>query len=103
MGGADNKLSGPPKNDEFVVRATSQSRLAFGGGIGLYTGMRPALLLAALLVLTRCSTVSSYDASSGSPTSQTGNEAGAGVQAPLWSSDPSQKTVTNLHPGDSGQ
>jgi hypothetical protein len=66
--------------------------------------MRPALLLAALLLLTRCGTVSSYDASSGTPSSLTGDQAGAGVQAPLWSSDPGQKTVTNLNPGqNSGQ
>ena len=65
--------------------------------------MRTVLLLAALLLLTRCSSVSSYDASSGSPTSLTGNQGGAGVQAPLWSSDPAQKTVTNLNPGSSGQ
>jgi hypothetical protein len=66
--------------------------------------MRPALLLAALLLLTHCSTASTYDAASGSPTSQTGNPGGAGVQAPLWSSDPTQKTITNLNPGqNSGQ
>ncbi|HUB67653.1 MAG TPA: hypothetical protein VL981_09230 [Candidatus Methylacidiphilales bacterium] len=67
--------------------------------------MRTAfLLLAALWGLAGCSSMSSYDASSGAPTSQTGIQGGAGVQAPLWSSDPSQKTITNLNPGqDSGQ
>jgi hypothetical protein len=65
--------------------------------------MRAVLLLATLLLLTRCGTVSSYDSSSGSPTSQTGNPGGAGVQAPLWSSDPSQKTVTNLNAGQGSQ
>ncbi|MCE0496664.1 MAG: hypothetical protein LV481_01770 [Methylacidiphilales bacterium] len=66
--------------------------------------MRPALLLAALLLLTHCSTVSQQDANTASPTSQTGNPSGAGIQAPLWSSDPTQKTITNLNPGqNSGQ
>ncbi len=57
--------------------------------------MRPALLfLSALLLLCRCSSVSTYDSDRGSSTSQTGNESGAGVQAPIWSSDPEKNTVT---------
>ena len=66
--------------------------------------MRPTLLLATLLLLTHCGTVSQQDTNTNSPTSLTGNQGGAGVQAPIWSSDPGQKTITNLHPGqNSGQ
>jgi len=57
--------------------------------------MRWISLLLVLLVLTRCAGVSDYSADSGSKTSLTGNQGGAGAQATIWSSDPSHKTVTN--------
>ena len=61
--------------------------------------MRLALLLSALLLLTRCGGVSDYSPDKGaSPSSFQGTEGGAGVQAPLWSNDPSKKTVTNQNP-----
>jgi hypothetical protein len=65
--------------------------------------MRLVLILASLLLLTRCGTLSPYDASRGSVTSQTGGDGGAGVQAPLWSSDPGQKTILNQKAGSNGQ
>jgi hypothetical protein len=60
--------------------------------------MRLVLLLAALMLLTRCGTVSNYDANSGSPSSLQGNQGGAGVQTSIWSNDPSKKTVSNQNP-----
>jgi hypothetical protein len=57
--------------------------------------MRLVLLLPALLLLTHCGGVSDYSPETGSRTSLTGNQGGAGVQANLWSDDPSKKTVTN--------
>jgi hypothetical protein len=61
--------------------------------------MRLVLLLATLFVLTRCSTVSSYDANSGqSSSSLNGSQGGGGVQTSIWSNDPSQKTITNQNP-----
>jgi hypothetical protein len=62
--------------------------------------MRLALLFVALLVLTHCSSVSQYDANSDhSNSSLIGSQGGAGVQAPIWSDDPSKKTVTNQNAG----
>jgi len=61
--------------------------------------MRLALLLATLLLLTRCSTVTQYDANSGHDSSSLkGSEGGAGIQTSIWSNDPSQKTITNQNP-----
>jgi len=57
--------------------------------------MRLALLFSTLLLLTRCGGVSDYNPDTGSRSSLTGNQGGAGVQANLWSNDPSKKTVTN--------
>ena len=58
--------------------------------------MRLVVLLATLVLLTRCSSVSSYDANSGQPSSSlNGSQGGGGVQTSIWSNDPSQKTVTN--------
>ncbi len=53
----------------------------------------------ALLLLTRCGGVSDYNPDTGSSTSLTGDQTGAGVQAPIWSNDPSKKTVTNQNAG----
>jgi len=60
--------------------------------------MRWALPIIALLLLTRCGGVSDYTPDTGSRTSLLGNQGGAGVQAPLWSNDPSKTTVTNQNP-----
>jgi hypothetical protein len=60
--------------------------------------MRQILLLSALLLLTRCGSISQYDADRGSPTSNTGNQGGAGVQTSIWSTDPGKKTITNQNP-----
>jgi hypothetical protein len=57
--------------------------------------MRLFFLLSSLLLLTHCSGVSDYSPDTGSRSSYTGNQGGAGVQANLWSDDPSKKTVTN--------
>ena len=57
--------------------------------------MRPVLLFAALVLLTRCSSMSSYDANSDqSNSSLIGSQGGGGVQAPIWSTDPDKNTVT---------
>jgi hypothetical protein len=61
--------------------------------------MRPVLLLAALVLLARCSSMSSYDANSDqSNSSLIGSQGGGGVQAPIWSTDPNKTTVTNQSP-----
>jgi len=57
--------------------------------------MRWILPIIAVLFLARCGGMSDYSADSGSPSSLTGNQGGAGVQAPLWSDDPNKKTITN--------
>lgn len=57
--------------------------------------MRLALPLFALVLLTRCGGISDYSPDTGSNTSLMGNQGGAGVQAPIWSDDPSKKTLTN--------
>jgi hypothetical protein len=66
--------------------------------------MRPLLLLAALLLLTRCNTVSQYDADKGyDHTSLQGSEGGDGVQTSIWSNDPDKTTITHQHPDASQQ
>jgi hypothetical protein len=57
--------------------------------------MRWAFLLIALVFLTRCGGVSDYSPDTGSRSSLLGNQGGAGVQAPIWSDDPSKTTITN--------
>ena len=39
-----------------------------------------------------------YSPDTGSRSSLLGNQGGAGVQAPIWSDDPSKKTITNQSP-----
>jgi hypothetical protein len=53
--------------------------------------MRLALLLSALLLLTRCAGVSDYSPETGSRSSLEGNEGGEGVQAAIWSNDPDKQ------------
>ncbi len=60
--------------------------------------MRWVLPVFALLLLTRCGGVSDYSPDTGSRTSLMGNQGGAGVQAPIWSTDPEKKTITNQSP-----
>jgi hypothetical protein len=60
--------------------------------------MRLALLLSALALLTRCAGMSDYNPDTGSSSSQQGSQGGAGVQAPLWSTDPGKQTITNQNP-----
>ncbi len=60
--------------------------------------MRWALPLLALLLLTRCGGMTDYTPDTGPRTSLLGNQGGAGVQAPIWSDDPSKKTITNQNP-----
>lgn len=60
--------------------------------------MRRVLPFFALLLLTRCGGMSDYSPDTGSRSSLMGNQGGAGVQAPLWSDDPSKTTVTNQKP-----
>ncbi len=57
--------------------------------------MRWLLLSLLLLPLAGCGGISDYSPDSGSRTSLLGNQGGAGVQAPIWSNDPSHKTLTN--------
>jgi hypothetical protein len=57
--------------------------------------MRWIFFIVALQVLTGCAGVSDYSPDTGSRSSLTGNQGGAGVQANLWSDDPSKKTVLN--------
>ncbi len=57
--------------------------------------MRIAFLLSALFLLTRCGGVTDYSPDTGSRSSLLGNQGGAGVQAPIWSTDPNKTTVTN--------
>jgi hypothetical protein len=59
------------------------------------TSLRFALLLSSLLLLNHCGGVSDYNPDTGSRSSLTGNQGGAGVQANIWSDDPAKKTVTN--------
>ena len=60
--------------------------------------MRVAFLLSALLLLTGCDTFRDYNADTGSPSSLQGSESGGGIQTPIWSNDPSQKTISNQNP-----
>jgi hypothetical protein len=48
-----------------------------------------------LVMLAGCAGVSDYSPDTGSRSSLTGNQGGAGAQAALWSNDPSHKTVLN--------
>jgi len=57
--------------------------------------MRLVFFIVVLPLLAGCSGVSDYSPDTGSRSSLTGNQGGAGVQANLWSDDPSKKTVTN--------
>jgi hypothetical protein len=58
--------------------------------------MRRVLPFFALLLLTQCSSLSSYDSnSSQSSSSLQGSQGGGGVQAPIWSTDTNKTTVTN--------
>jgi len=57
--------------------------------------MRWVLPVVAVFVLARCGGISDYTPDTGSKTSLLGNQGGAGVQAPFWSTDPSKKTITN--------
>ncbi len=63
--------------------------------------MRWAIPVIAVLVLTRCGGVSDYSPDTGSRTSLLGNQGGAGVQAPIWSTDSQKTTVTNQNPAGS--
>ncbi|HEX4138856.1 MAG TPA: hypothetical protein VHY09_00795 [Candidatus Methylacidiphilales bacterium] len=51
----------------------------------------------ALLLLVRCTNMgmSDYNPDPGSASNITTNQGGAGLQAPIWSDDPSKKTLTN--------
>jgi len=61
--------------------------------------MRLVILVATLLLLAGCSTVSDYDSNSGqSSSSLSGSQGGGGVQTSIWSNDPSQKTIINQNP-----
>ena len=59
--------------------------------------MRWVLPFSALLLLVRCTNggMSDYSPDAGSRSSLTGNDTGAGLQAPIWSNDPNKKTLTN--------
>ena len=57
--------------------------------------MRWALPVIAVLLLTRCGGMTDYSPETGSRSSLMGNQGGAGVQAPIWSADPSKQTITN--------
>jgi len=59
--------------------------------------MRWGLMVAALFLLVRCTNMgmSDYNPDPGSASSNTSDRGGAGLQAPIWSDDPSKKTLTN--------
>lgn len=59
--------------------------------------MRWVLPLSALLLLTRCteSGMSNYNPDPGSASSLDSVQGGAGLQAPIWSDDPSKHTLTH--------
>ncbi len=59
--------------------------------------MRWGLMVFALLLLVRCTGLgmSDYNPDPGSASNITTNQGGAGLQAPIWSDDPSKKTLTN--------
>ena len=61
--------------------------------------MRWALSVIAVLIVSGCSSFSSYDPNADhSNSSLTGSEGGGGVQAPIWSTDTSKNTITNQNP-----
>jgi hypothetical protein len=51
----------------------------------------------ALLLLVRCTSggMSDYNPDPGPASNLNSNQGGAGLQAPIWSDDPSKKTLTN--------
>jgi hypothetical protein len=55
---------------------------------------------AAVILLANCGGVSDYTPETGSNSNLMGNQGGAGVQAPIWSDDPSKKTITNQNAGN---
>ena len=59
--------------------------------------MRWGLLVFALLLLVRCTGagMSDYNPDPGSASSLNSDQGGAGLQTPIWSDDPSKKTLTN--------
>jgi len=65
--------------------------------------MRWGLIFATLLMLAGCtdSGMSTYNPDPGSASNLDTTQGGAGLQAPIWSDDPSKKTLTNR--GDSSQ
>jgi hypothetical protein len=59
--------------------------------------MRWVLPIAAVLLLARCTSsgMGTYNPDPGTPTSNLSDQGGAGLQAPIWSDDPSKKTLTH--------
>ena len=59
--------------------------------------MRWGFIIATLLLLVRCTSMgmSDYNPDPGSASSLNTSQGGAGLQAPIWSDDPSKKTLTN--------
>jgi hypothetical protein len=65
--------------------------------------MRWGFMILALLLLVRCTNMgmSDYNPDPGSSSNINSDQGGAGLQAPIWSDDPSKKTVTNQQAGSS--
>jgi hypothetical protein len=65
--------------------------------------MRWGFIVATLLLLVRCTSMgmSDYNPDPGSASNITTDQGGAGLQAPIWSDDPSKKTLT--HQQDASQ
>jgi hypothetical protein len=59
--------------------------------------MRWVLPFFAVLLLARCTSsgMSDYNPDPGSRSSLNSDQGGAGLQAPIWSDDPNQKTLTH--------
>jgi hypothetical protein len=59
--------------------------------------MRWGLMVFALLLLVRCTNMgmSDYNPDPGSASNLNSSQGGGGLQAPIWSDDPSKKTLTN--------
>jgi hypothetical protein len=59
--------------------------------------MRWVLSFAAVLLLVRCTSsgMGTYNPDPGSASNLNSDQGGAGLQAPIWSDDPSKKTLTN--------
>jgi len=58
--------------------------------------MRLVLFFPAILLLTGCGDIKGYDATRNeSPSSLMGSQGGGGVETDIWSSNPSQKTLTS--------